>query len=178
MVQRLRCLVVVQEIGVRFPVESPNSGVSSNGKGHLVLNQTVGVRIPVRSPFDSPAGSLMAGQSNAMWSRGRTPASGAGVRRFESCRRDHPVRPMAGPFSYEEETSVRFTHRVPVSRRRCLTAGCALRNGAVRVRFPPTAPLLARNSMQSTRFLPGEMWVRIPLGDPTTAVSFGSTRVS
>lgn len=120
---------------------------------------------------------------NAMWSRGRTPASGAGERRFESCHRDPPVRPMARRFSYKEETSVRFTHWGPICRggpmcppagrhtgrplRRCRPMqGPTLRNGETWVGFPPAAPLFACSSMQSGRFLPGQMRVQVPPGGP------------
>lgn len=78
MVQRLRCLVVVQEIGVRFPVESPIKRDVVQGKDACFGSRRTQVRI--------------------LSSR-------------------HPVRPMAGRFSYKEETSVRFTHRGPFAQR-------------------------------------------------------------
>jgi hypothetical protein len=90
--------------------------------------------------------------------------------------RPSPVRPMARRFSYKEETGVRFTHLGPdvavVQRQdaRFVNARCGF-DSRLRLQF-------ACSSMQSSRFLPGEMWVQLPLGEPTTAASLGSSRVS
>ena len=67
MVQRLRCLVVVQEIGVRFPVESPNLRDVVQGKDACFGSRRTQVRILSSRPF---AKRMYRSQSTALSSIG------------------------------------------------------------------------------------------------------------